>query len=39
MGMPYTGCGVMSAAVGMDKVIMRKVFESEDIPMTKYKYF
>ena len=39
MGMPYTGCGVMSAAVGMDKVIMRKVFESEDIPMTRYKYF
>jgi len=39
MGMPYTGCGVMSAAVGMDKVTMRKVFESEDIPMTKYKYF
>lgn len=39
MGMPYTGCGVMSAAVGMDKVVMRKVFESEDIPMTKYKYF
>lgn len=39
MGMPYTGCGVMSAAVGMDKVTMRKVFESEDIPMTKYEYF
>lgn len=39
MDMPYTGCGVMSAAVGMDKVIMRKVFESEDIPMTRYKYF
>lgn len=39
MGMPYTGCGVMSGAVGMDKVTMRKVFESEDIPMTKYKYF
>ena len=39
MGMPYTGCGVMSAAVGMDKVVMRKVFESENIPMTKYKYF
>lgn len=39
MGMPYTGCGVMSAAVGMDKVTMRKVFQSEDIPMTKYEYF
>lgn len=39
MGMPYTGCGVMSAAVGMDKITMRKVFESENIPMTKYEYF
>lgn len=39
MGMPYTGCSVMSAAVGMDKVTMRKVFESENIPMTNYKYF
>lgn len=36
---PYVGCGVMSAAVGMDKVIMKKVFESEDIPMTPYMYF
>ncbi|MDU1042919.1 MULTISPECIES: D-alanine--D-alanine ligase family protein [Peptoniphilus] len=39
IGMPYTGCGVMSSAVGMDKVVMRKVFESESIPMTNYKYF
>lgn len=36
---PYVGCGVMSAAVGMDKVIMKKVFESEGIPMTPYFYF
>ncbi|MDY2987398.1 MAG: D-alanine--D-alanine ligase family protein, partial [Peptoniphilus sp.] len=38
-GVPYVGCGVMSAAVGMDKVIMKKVFESEGIPMTPYFYF
>ncbi|WBW49609.1 D-alanine--D-alanine ligase [Peptoniphilus equinus] len=38
-GVPYVGCGVMSAAVGMDKVVMKKVFESEGIPMTPYLYF
>lgn len=37
--LPYVGCGVMSAAVGMDKVIMKKVFQSEEIPMTPYFYF
>ncbi|EFI41515.1 D-alanine--D-alanine ligase family protein [Peptoniphilus sp. oral taxon 386] len=36
---PYVGCGVMSAAVGMDKVVMKKVFQSENIPMTEYFYF
>lgn len=39
MNIPYVGCGVMSAAVGMDKVIMKKVFQSENIPMTDYFYF
>lgn len=39
INIPYVGCGVMSAAVGMDKVIMKKVFEAEEIPVVKYKYF
>lgn len=39
MTVPYVGCGVVSASVGMDKVIMKKVFEAEDIPVVKYKYF
>ena len=39
MNIPYVGCGVMSSAVGMDKVIMKKVFKSENIPMTDYFYF
>lgn len=36
---PYVGASVLSAAVGMDKVVMKKVFESENIPMTEYFYF
>ncbi|RVU55115.1 D-alanine--D-alanine ligase family protein [Anaerosphaera multitolerans] len=39
MSVPYVGCGVTPAGVGMDKVIMKKVFQSEDIPMTEYFYF
>lgn len=39
MNIPYVGCGVMAAAVGMDKVTMKKVFEAHDIPMTDYFYF
>lgn len=39
MDIPYVGCGVMSAAVGMDKVVMKKVFQSFNIPMTEYFYF
>lgn len=39
INIPYTGCGVMSGSVGMDKVVMKKVFQSENIPMTDYFYF
>lgn len=39
MGKPYVGCGVMSSAVGMDKVIAKIVFESAGIPVVPYTYF
>ncbi len=39
VNVPYVGCGVMSAAVGMDKVAMKEVFKSQNIPMTDYFYF
>ncbi|WP_138159553.1 D-alanine--D-alanine ligase family protein [Peptoniphilus catoniae] len=39
VGIPYVGCGVMSAAVGMDKVTMKDVYKSHGIPMTQYTYF
>lgn len=39
LDIPYVGCGVMSAAVGMDKVIMKEVFKTHNIPMTEFTYF
>jgi D-alanine-D-alanine ligase len=39
VGVPYTGCGVTAAAVGMDKVIQKAVFEKEGLPVVKYEWF
>lgn len=36
---PYTSSGVLGAAVGMDKILMKKVFESHDLPVLPYTYF
>lgn len=36
---PYVGCDVMSSAIGMDKVIMKKVLKDEGIPIVDYQYF
>ena len=36
---PYTGCGVTAAAVGMDKVIQKAVYEREGLPVVKYEWF
>jgi D-alanine-D-alanine ligase len=36
---PYVGCGVLSSAVGMDKVFSKVMFESVGIPTGKYFYF
>ncbi len=33
---PYVGAGVMSSAVGMDKVAMKDLFRSHDLPTPKY---
>lgn len=35
-GIPYTGPSVMSSAVGMDKIIMKDVYKSHNIPVVKY---
>lgn len=37
--MPYVGAGVMTSAVGMDKIIMKKIFAQEGLPQCVYRYF
>lgn len=36
---PYVGAGVMASAVGMDKVMMKKVFAQEGLPQCLYRHF
>lgn len=35
-GIPYVGSGVLGAAVGMDKIIMKSVFRDYGLPVVKY---
>ncbi|CCQ94205.1 D-alanine--D-alanine ligase [[Clostridium] ultunense Esp] len=37
--LPYVGAGVLSSAVGMDKVIMKRLFAQADLPQAKYLSF
>ena len=36
---PYTSSGVLGASVGMDKILMKKVFEAHGLPVLPYTYF
>ena len=36
---PYTSSGVLGASVGMDKILMKKVFEAHNLPILPYTYF
>lgn len=36
---PYTSSGILGASVGMDKILMKKVFEAHNIPVLPYTYF
>jgi D-alanine-D-alanine ligase len=36
MGLPYVGCGVLSSAVGMDKISQKEIFSVHGIPTPKY---
>lgn len=36
---PYVGAGVLASAVGMDKVMMKKIFAQANLPQCKYQYF
>ncbi len=35
-GIPYVGAGITSSAIGMDKVLMKKLFKEAGLPVTKY---
>ncbi|MBD2848356.1 D-alanine--D-alanine ligase [Paenibacillus sp. IB182496] len=37
--MPYVGAGVLASAVGMDKVMMKRVFAHEGLPQCVYRHF
>lgn len=36
IGIPYAGCNTMSSAVGMDKIVMKMILQSEDIPVVDF---
>ena len=39
IGIPYVGSGVLGSALGQDKVVMKQVFESMNLPIVKYLWF
>lgn len=38
-GVPYVGCGVLASATGMDKVVMKRLFEQAGLTVGPYEYF
>jgi D-alanine-D-alanine ligase len=36
---PYVGAGVLASAVGMDKILMKKVFAQEGLPQCVFRFF
>lgn len=36
-GLPYAGCGVAASAIGMDKALMKQLFEANSIPIPRYR--
>ena len=39
LGLPYAGCGVLASALGMDKVMMKKILKEHGIPVLDCEYF
>ena len=39
IGIPYVGSKVLGSALGQDKVVMKQVFESENLPIVEYMWF
>lgn len=38
-GLPYAGCGVAASAIGMDKLLMKRLFAQAGIPVPRYLAF
>lgn len=38
-GVPYVGCGVLPSSTGMDKVVMKHLFEQAGLTLAKYEWF
>jgi len=36
---PYVGCGVLASSCGMDKVVMKSLFQEAGLPICKYAWF
>jgi D-alanine-D-alanine ligase len=36
LGIPYTGSGVMASSVAIDKVMTKRIWQSEDLPTPRY---
>lgn len=36
---PYVGCGVLASACGMDKIVMKRLFQAADLPVCRYAWF
>ena len=39
MNIPYAGCNHLASAVGMDKIVMKMVFQSLGLPVVDWTYF
>ena len=39
IGVPYVGSNVYASVVGQDKIFMKQIFESENVPIKKYVWF
>jgi D-alanine-D-alanine ligase len=38
-GVPYVGCGVLASATGMDKIVMKQLFQHAGLNVTSYEWF
>ena len=39
IGIPYVGSKILGSALGQDKILMKQVLKSEDVPVVDYTYF